>query len=307
MNNESLSEIASAPAEVVPDGSQDTVDSGETLTINTEFVPVEIESVESQTRDTERVPEELEAVSNPSSDEDPELASVSESERIQKEISLLTESVDGTMKEINSIRASLGLPPEESLPYSVQSEQEQVDQLKATQGELDAKKEELVTAEEKEQLIREAKEQIMMQISHALSAEFGGFSPDEIRSILESGLHQNGTAVQSRMLGDLSPEVARSLSRGFSQGGASLLESLSDFPEILERIDAEITAITEARVESQLTLQKKEMEDVSEKRNDEPVDALSSQEESVIENDVAVPENDEQEVVGQVEQSSPRE
>src|SRR3989338_7317221 len=72
----------------------------------------------------------------------------------QKEMTRLSESIQGIKSAINAARENLGLPPTEEDPPSVFSNKDRLEKLKAEQDALEKQREELISQQEKERLIR---------------------------------------------------------------------------------------------------------------------------------------------------------
>lgn len=187
----------------------------------------------------------------------------------QKEITRLTESVEGTKAKLNEVREKLGLPPTEENPPSVFSEKDKLEKLQAEQEALEKQKEELISRQEKERLIREEKEKILQEKIDELFKEFESLNPRDFESISKSGKTREGRNVESPSMGELDPEIAKSLAKAFKEGIKLLSKILEALPELLKKFDEDLTKEAEQRVEQRLEDEKKKLEEESKKKEEE--------------------------------------
>ncbi len=192
-----------------------------------------------------------------------------ETEAHQQEITRLTESVEGTKTKINEAREQLGLPPTEEDPPSVSSEKDKMEKLKAEQEDLEKQKEELISKQEKERLIREEKEKILQEKLDEVFKEFEGLNPRDFESIFKSGKTSEGRNVESKSMGSLEPEVARSLAKAFKEGIKLLPKILEALPELLKKFDEDLTKEVTDRVDKKLEEEKAKMEE-EQKKEEKP-------------------------------------
>ncbi len=214
------------------------------------------------------MPEELEKLkAEEGKEEKPELSPEEQLKNLeddiearQKEITRLTESIEGTKAKLNEAREKLGLPPTEEDPPSVLSEKERLEKLQAEQGTLEKQKEEFVSQQEKERLIREEKEKILQEKLDELFKEFEALNPRDFESIFKSGKTREGRNVESPSMGELDPEVAKSLAKAFKEGIKLLSKILEALPELLKKFDEDLTKEATERVEQKLEEEKQKME-----------------------------------------------
>jgi len=173
-------------------------------------------------------------------------------EAMQQEITRLTESVEGTKAEINIARGRLGLPPTEEDPPSVFSEKEKLDKLRAKKEVLEKQKEEFISLQEKEQLIQEEKEKILQEKIEALFKEFELFNSRDLESILDNGKMFDGHNIESKSMGALDPEAAQYLVKAFREGNWLLSRIYVDLPELLIKLDKNLTKEAGQNIEQKL-------------------------------------------------------
>ncbi len=192
------------------------------------------------------------------SPEESEKLKAEEQETKQQEISRLTESVEGTKAKLNEAREKLGLPStEEELP-SILSDKEKLEKIQAEQGAL-----------EKEHLIQEEKEKILQEKLDELFKEFEALNPRDFESIFKSGRTREGRNVESSSMGELDPEIAKSLAEAFKEGIKLLPKILEVLPELLKKFDEDLTKEATERVEQKLEEEKKKMEEKQKEKEEE--------------------------------------
>lgn len=187
----------------------------------------------------------------------------------QQEMARLIESIEGTKIKLNQAREKLGLPPTEEEPPSTFSEKDKLEKLKAEQEALEKQKEELVNRQEKERLIREEKEKILQEKLDELFKEFEALSPRDLESISKSGKTREGKKVESSAMGELDPEVAKSLAKAFKEGIKMLPKILEVLPELLKKFDEDLTKEATKRVDKKLEEEKKKIEEEQKEREPE--------------------------------------
>jgi len=175
-----------------------------------------------------------------------------------QEITKLTESIEGTKSELDEARGELGLPPMEDEPPNTASDKEKLEKLQAERDALEKQKEELVSQQEKGNLIKEEKEKILQEKLDELFKEFEGFNPGDLKSILNKGKTKEGKNVESNSMGELDPEVAKSLAKAFEEGIKLLPEIIKNLPELFKKFDEDLTKEAMERVDKKLEEQKKE-------------------------------------------------
>lgn len=186
------------------------------------------------------------------------------SEAGQQEIARLTGLVEDTKSRLNEARAKLGMPPTDEDPPSVLSEKEKLEKLKVEQEELEKQKEELVSQQEKEQLIREEKEKILQERLDIMFGEFEALDPRDLGSIFNSGKTSEGGNFKSSSMGELDPDIAKTLARVFKEGVRLLSEILKALPDLMHKFDEDITKEATERVEKRLEEEKQKMEEQEE-------------------------------------------
>ena len=188
-----------------------------------------------------------------------------ETEAKQEKINKLTESVEETRSKLNKIREKIGLPPIEEDPPSVFSEKDELERLKEEQEILEKQRVELTSRQEKEQLIREIKEKILQEKLNEVFKEFEKLKPFDFESILKSGKTPEGRNVESKSMGLLEPETAQSLAKAFREGVKLLPKILESLPELLKKIDEDLTKEATERVDKMLEEEEKQKEEKLEK------------------------------------------
>jgi len=183
-----------------------------------------------------------------------------EGEARQQEITRLTESVKRTKAKVNEIRKELGLPPTEEDPPTVFSEKDKLEKLQAEHEALEKQREEFISQRERERLIREEKENILQEKLDELFKEFESLNTYDFESIFEGGKTREGTNVESASLGELDPEIAKSLARAFKEGIKLLPKILETLPELLKAFNEDLTKEATERVEQKLEEEKAKME-----------------------------------------------
>jgi len=192
-----------------------------------------------------------------------------EMESRQQEMTRLTESIGGTKAKLNEAREKLGLPPTEEEPPSTSSEKDRLEKLQAEQEALEKQKEELVSQQEKERLIREEKEKILQEKLDELFKEFEALTPRDFESIFKSGKTREGKNVESSGMGELDPEIAKSLAKAFKEGIKLLPKILEALPNLLKKFDEDLTKEATERVDKKLEEEKAKMEE-EQKKEEKP-------------------------------------
>lgn len=210
----------------------------------------------------------------------------SEHEIRQQEISQLTESVKGTKAKLSEAREKLGLAPIEEESQSVLSDKERIEKLQSEQEVLEEQKEELINQQEKEHLIREEKEKILQEKLDELFKEFDALDPRDFESIFKSGKTREGRNVESLSMGEIDPEVAKSLAKVFKEGIKLLPKILEALPELLKKFDEELTKEATERVEQKLEEEKKKMEEKQEKEEEKPAEQKPEEKPEILEGEI---------------------
>jgi len=207
-------------------------------------------------------PETRESESSP---EQPLTTPEEEGKARQQEITRLTESVTSAKAKVDEIREALGLPPAKEDPPSVFSEKERLEKLLAEQEVLEKQGEELISQEERERLIRAEKENILQEKLDEIFKEFESLNASDFESIFESGKTREGRNVESPSLGELNPEIAKSLAKAFKEGIKLLPKILETLPELLRAFSEDLTKEASERVERKLKEEKQKMEEEQKK------------------------------------------
>lgn len=192
-----------------------------------------------------------------------------EMEARQQEMTRLTESIEGMKAKLNEAREKLGLPPTEEEPPSTFSEKDKLEKLKAEQEALEKQKEELISQQEKERLIREEKEKILQEKLNELFKEFEALNPRDFESIFKSGKTREGRNVESPAMGELDPEIAKSLAKAFKEGIKLLPKILEALPELLKKFDEDLTKEATEKVDKKLEEEKQKMKE-EQKKEEKP-------------------------------------
>jgi len=179
----------------------------------------------------------------------------------KEEINKLTKSIDDTKGNLNEIRASLGLAPEENDPQSVLSGKDRLEKLQNEQRELDKQREEIITKQEKEKLIKQEKEKILQEKFSNLFKEFEKLNAQDFESIINTGIILNVGNFESRLIGKLNPENIKFLARIFKEGVKFSPEILKSMPEILNKLDEVLEKEAIENVDKKLEEEKKKMEE----------------------------------------------
>ncbi|MBI1975367.1 MAG: hypothetical protein HYS57_03335, partial [Parcubacteria group bacterium] len=124
--------------------------------------------------------------------------------------------------------------------------------------------------QEKERLIREAKEKILQEKLDELFGEFEALSSLDFESIFQSGKTLTGRSFESKSMGLLDAEVAQSLAKAFREGIKLLPKILEVLPELLKQFDEGLTWEAAERVDKKLEEEKARVEAGQEEKSKEP-------------------------------------
>ncbi len=188
-----------------------------------------------------------------------------EIETQQREITMVSKSIESTKNKLSEIRKNLGLSvDEEEPPQSVFLEKNNLERLETEQEALEKQKEELVSQQEKEQLINEEKNKILQEKLDELFKEFEVLSNSEFESIFNSGKTQRGSSVESESMGLLDPKVAQSLAKAFKEGVKMLPKILEVIPGLLKKFDEDLKKEATERINKRLEEEKQKIENEQE-------------------------------------------
>lgn len=207
----------------------------------------------------------------------------------QQEMVKLAELIEGTKTQLNEAREKLGLPPTEEEPPSTFFEKDKLEKLKAEQVALEKQKEELISQQEKERLIRAEKEKILQEKLDELFKEFEVLNPRDLESVFKSGKTHEGRNVESSAMGELDPEIAKSLAKAFKEGIRLLSKILEGLPELLEKFDEGLTKEATERVSKKLEKEKQKMEE-GQNEQEKPEEPELGEKEPKIPEDEILPE-----------------
>lgn len=177
----------------------------------------------------------------------------------QQETIRLTKLVKETKAKLNEALKELGLSPVEKDPPSISSEKNKLKDLQEKQEALEKQKEKLISQQEKERLIQEEKEKILQKKFDELFKEFEALNPNDFESIFKSGKTREGGKVESSSMGELDPEIAKSLAKTFKEGIKLLPKILEALPELLKKFDEDLTKEATERVDKKLEEEKQKM------------------------------------------------
>jgi len=121
-------------------------------------------------------------------------------------------------------------------------------------------KEEERLEQEREKMIREEKEKILQEKLDELFKEFEALSSRDFGSILRSGKTREGRNVESSSMGELNPEIAKSLAGAFKDGVKLLPKIIEALPDLLEKFDEDLTREATERVDKKLEEEKQKKE-----------------------------------------------
>src|SRR3989339_1822 len=144
----------------------------------------------------------------------------------EQRIEHVVESIGTTKAELTALRENLGLPPLEETPPSIFSDERSLEDLQAEHEALEKQKEELVNQQEKQKLIEEEKAKILQERLDELFKQFEGLSAVDLGSLLNTGKMSNEQSMESKSMGLLDPEMAKSLLQAFKEGVKLLPEIL---------------------------------------------------------------------------------
>jgi hypothetical protein len=195
----------------------------------------------------------------------------------EQKITRLTASIEATRSAVNDarnkVREKLGLEPEilKEDPQSVVADKDRLKKLQDEKVALGKQKEELVSQQEKEKLIKKEKGIILQQKLDELFEEFEALNPRDLENILQSEKTLLGLNVESKSMGFLSPEVAQPLARAFKEGIKLLPKILEAQPDLLKNFDQQLTEEATKNVEEKLEVEKQKIENnkVKEKNPEE--------------------------------------
>ena len=166
---------------------------------------------------------------------------------------------------------------------------EELEKLKTEEGPeqeaLEKQKEELISQQEKERLIREEKEKILQEKLDELFKEFEALNPRDFESIFKSGKTREGRNVESPSMGELDPEIAKSLAKAFKEGIKLLPKILETLPELLKKFDEDLIKEATERVEQKLEEEKQKMEE-EQKKGEKPEEPKPEEKPEISEGEV---------------------
>lgn len=179
----------------------------------------------------------------------------------QQEIEGLSESIEATKAEVNETRKKLGLPLGGDEFPSTFYKEDKLEKLKAEQEKLEIQKNKLISQQEKEQLIRKEKENILQEKIDKLFREFEGLNPHDFESIIKSGKTSEERNIESKSMGFLDPEEAQLLAKAFKKGIKLLPHILETLPWLMKKYDEDLTREAIERIDNKLEKEKQKIED----------------------------------------------
>ncbi|MBI2473794.1 hypothetical protein HYV70_04555 [Candidatus Uhrbacteria bacterium] len=208
----------------------------------------------------------------------------------EQRIEQVVESIEKTKADLAVLRENLGLPPLEEIPFSISSDERSLEDLQTEHDALEKQKEELVNQQEKHKLIEEEKAKILQEKIDELFKQFEGLGIQDLESLFNTGKMSNGQPVESKSMGLLDPEMAKSLVQAFKEGVKLLPNILKALPDLLKKFDEDLTKEAKERVEKKLEEEKKvlKQEEKKEEQGEQSEESIiglneSEQEGSVVE------------------------
>ena len=195
----------------------------------------------------------------------------------EQRIEQVVESIENTKAELVVLRENLGLPPLEEIPPSISSDERSLEDLQREHKALETQKEELINQQEKQKLIEEEKAKILQEKIDELFKQFEGLGTQDLESLFNTGKMSNGQSAETKSMGLLDPEMAKSLIKAFQEGIKLLPELLKSLPDLLKKFDEDLTKEATERVEKKLEEEKKigEEQEKKEEKLQEPEILLS--------------------------------
>ena len=205
------------------------------------------------------VPEKTKQVELSQEDQLKNLAN--QSEIIQRDITVLTASIEQTKIKLNEARKKFGLAPTEEDPPSVSSGNDRLEKLQAEQEAFEKQRKEIISQQERTELITKEKQKILQEKLDGLFEEFRRLNVGELESIVQGGKTQGGLNFESKSIGSLNPEMAKSLAIAFKEGVKLLSEILRDHPNLLENLDDALTEEATERIDKKIAQEKSRTEE----------------------------------------------
>lgn len=134
------------------------------------------------------------------------------------------------------------------------SEKEKIEKLK--------KEQETLEKQRRENLIRAEKEKILQEKLNELYKQFEELDSNDFESVLKSGKRFNGESIESRSMGSIEPENAQFLAKAFKEGiKITLLRLLQSLPELLAKLDEDLTKQATEQVDKKEEEEKQKLEE----------------------------------------------
>jgi len=147
-------------------------------------------------------------------------------------------------------------------------EKDRLEELKAEQKVLEKQK--------RESLIRQEKQKILEEKLDELNKQFEDLDPKDFESVLKTGKISNGQNIESKSMGSLEPENAQFLAKAFREGiKINLLIMLQALPELLNKINEDLTKQATEEVDKKQEEEKQKLEE--EKKKEEEQKKLESE------------------------------
>jgi len=192
---------------------------------------------------------------------------------------MIAASIEDTGARLAELREEMGLPSQEGDAPSVAIEKELLgkeDQEEFPEDEVEEKVREEARQQERQKLIEEEKARILQEKINGLFEEFGKLGSQEMQNVLASGQPAPGKNMESKHMGELNKEDAKSLAAAFQEGIKLLPEILKRIPKLLEDFNRQLIEEAEKNVDKQLEEQEakknKASEDIVENEKIEGVD-----------------------------------
>lgn len=169
-----------------------------------------------------------------------------------QEASLLTDSSKETADKIKIIRKELGLSPSEEEVPSIVTGEKSLEEIQAQQDTIERQKKEIKEQQEKDQLIQKEKEKIIQERLNSLFEMLATLDSESLDIISVSGKTRSGENLRIEALGEVDPELAKTLIKIFKEGVKLLANNPDVLSQLLKEFDKSLTEEAKQRVEQNM-------------------------------------------------------
>ena len=135
--------------------------------------------------------------------------------------------------------------------------------------------------------MEEEKEKILQEKLDEIFKEFEAFTSRDLQSIFKSGKTRGGKNIESSSMGELDPEIAKSLAKAFKEGIKLLPQILELLPDLLKKFDKDLTKEAKERLEKKMEEDKKsEKEKTTKPEEQKPKDESEISENKPLEKNI---------------------